>query len=128
MGVESGSAGGCVSASFSVAGGVAGGTFEEGGAFCRGFSCEREGAGGLDMGEGCAGASVSSSKDACRASLMAEETAISFCRDARIGGGCGLWASSGKAADVRGQRGLGAAASAEQIHDMGGFAGIGTLY
>ena len=86
VGVESGSAGGCVSASFSVAGGVAGGTFEEGGAFCRGFSCEREGAGGLDMGEGCAGASVSSSKDACRASLMAEETAISFCRDARIGG------------------------------------------
>ena len=51
VGVESGSAGGCVSASFSVAGGVAGGTFEEGGAFCRGFSCEREGAGGLDMGE-----------------------------------------------------------------------------
>ena len=98
VGVESGSAGGCVSASFSVAGGVAGGTFEEGGAFCRGFSCEREGAGGLDMGEGCAGASVSSSKDACRASLMAEETAVSFCRDARIGGGCGLWASSGKAA------------------------------
>lgn len=42
VGVESGSAGGCVSASFSVAGGVAGGTFEEGGAFCRGFSCERE--------------------------------------------------------------------------------------
>jgi len=74
VGVESGSADGCVSASFSVAGGVAGGTFEEGGAFCRGFSCEREGAGGLDMGEGCAGASVSSSKDACRASLMAEET------------------------------------------------------
>ena len=65
MGVESGSAGGCVSASFSVAGGVAGGTFEEGGAFCRGFSCEREGAGGLDMGEGCAGASVSSSKEMC---------------------------------------------------------------
>jgi len=31
VGVESGSAGGCVSASFSVAGGVAGGTFEEGG-------------------------------------------------------------------------------------------------
>lgn len=29
-----------------------------------GVSCEREGAGGLDMGEGCAGASVSSSKDA----------------------------------------------------------------
>ena len=113
VGVESGSAGGCVSASFSVAGGVAGGTFEEGGAFCRGFSCEREGAGGLDMGEGCAGASVSSSKDACRASLMAVGVFRQSSRCSRA---------------VRGQRGLGAAASAEQIHDMGGFAGIGTLY
>ena len=44
-----------------------------------------------------AGASASSSKDACRASLMAEETAISFCRDVRIGGACGPWVSSGKA-------------------------------